>query len=90
MLDGKQICRYGINNELNATPSDWIDGKPLLNGIGLFCHEFSHTMGLPDLYPTVETSRVDNQNPEYWDLMDGGEYTYNGYFLLHIPHGKWM
>ena len=87
MLDGKQICRYGINNELNATPSDWIDGKPLLNGIGLFCHEFSHTMGLPDLYPTVETSRVDNQNPEYWDLMDGGEYTYNGYFPT--PYSPW-
>ncbi len=86
-LDGKQICRYGINNELNATPSDWIDGKPLLNGIGLFCHEFSHTMGLPDLYPTVETSRVDNQNPEYWDLMDGGEYTYNGYFPT--PYSPW-
>lgn len=86
-LNGKQICRYGINNELNATPSDWIDGKPLLNGIGLFCHEFSHTMGLPDLYPTVETSRVDNQNPEYWDLMDGGEYTYNGYFPT--PYSPW-
>lgn len=86
-LNGKKICRYGINNELNATPSDWIDGKPLLNGIGLFCHEFSHTMGLPDLYPTVEASRVDNQNPEYWDLMDGGEYTYSGYFPT--PYSPW-
>ena len=86
-LNGKKICRYGINNELNATPSDWIDGKPLLNGIGLFCHEFSHTMGLPDLYPTVVTSRVDNQNPEYWDLMDGGEYTYSGYFPT--PYSPW-
>lgn len=86
-LNGKRICRYGINNELNATPSDWIDGKPLLNGIGLFCHEFSHTMGLPDLYPTVKASRVDNQNPEYWDLMDGGEYTYSGYFPT--PYSPW-
>lgn len=86
-LNGKKICRYGINNELNATPSDWIDGKPLLNGIGLFCHEFSHTMGLPDLYPTVVTSRVDNQNPEYWDLMDGGEYTCNGY--IPTPYSPW-
>lgn len=86
-LNGKRICRYGINNELNATPSDWIDGKPLLNGIGLFCHEFSHTMGLPDLYPTVDASKVDNQNPEYWDLMDGGEYTYSGYFPT--PYSPW-
>lgn len=89
-LNGKQICRYGINNELNATPTvvnNKFDGTPLLNGIGLFCHEFSHTMGLPDLYPTVEASRVDNQNPEYWDLMDGGEYTYSGYFPT--PYSPW-
>lgn len=86
-LKGKMISRYGINNELNGTPKNWIEGKPLLNGIGLFCHEFSHTMGLPDLYPTVEASRVDNQNPEYWDLMDGGEYTYNGYFPT--PYSPW-
>lgn len=83
----KMISRYGINNELNGTQKNWIEGKPLLNGIGLFCHEFSHTMGLPDLYPTVETSRVDNQNPEYWDLMDGGEYTYSGYFPT--PYSPW-
>ena len=89
-LDGKQIYRYGINNELNATPTvvnNQFNGMPLLNGIGLFCHEFSHTMGLPDLYPTVEASRVDNQNPEYWDLMDGGEYTYNGY--IPTPYSPW-
>lgn len=89
-LNGKQICRYGINNELNATPTvvkNQFNGTPLLNGIGLFCHEFSHTMGLPDLYPTVVTSRVDNQNPEYWDLMDGGEYTYSGYFPT--PYSPW-
>ena len=86
-LNGKRICRYGINNELNGTPKNWIEGKPLLNCIGLFCHELSHTMGLPDLYPTVETSRVDNQNPEYWDLMDGGEYTYSGYFPT--PYSPW-
>ena len=87
-LNGKRICRYGINNEINGTPSDMgDDGKPLLNGIGLFCHEFTHTMGIPDLYPTVESSRVDNQNPEYWDLMDGGEYTYNGY--CPTPYSPW-
>ena len=86
-LNGKMICRYGINNELNGTPPKSIDDKPFLNGIGLFCHEFSHTLGLPDLYPTVEASKVDNQNPEYWDLMDGGEYTYNGYFPT--PYSPW-
>lgn len=60
----------------------------LLSGIGLFCHEFSHTLGLPDLYPTVDASKVDNQNPEMWDLMDGGEYTYNGGYGP-TPYSPW-
>jgi len=87
-LNGKKIRRYGINNEINGKQDDTDgEGRPLLNGIGLFCHEFTHTMGIPDLYPTVGSSRVDNQNPEYWDLMDGGEYTYNGY--CPTPYTPW-
>jgi len=78
--DGKQLCRYGVNNELNMYP-DFVgfDG-PQINGIGLFCHEFSHTLGLPDLYPTATSAQVDNQEMEYWDLMDGGEYVFYGYY----------
>ncbi len=87
-LNDKQICRFGLNNELNLAPTQTtVAGKPFLNGIGLFCHEFTHTMGIPDLYPTIEKARVDNQNPEYWDLMDGGEYTYNGY--CPTPYSPW-
>lgn len=78
-LDGKTISRFGLNNELNGTPS--IPGY--INGIGLFCHEFSHTMGVPDMYPTNISYTTtypnglwaDNQEMEYWDLMDGGEYS---------------
>ena len=43
--DGKTVSRFGINNELNNTPADTQDGKYYINGIGLFCHEFSHTLG---------------------------------------------
>lgn len=57
--DGMSFSRYGINNELNGTPKDTQNGKYLLNGIGLFCHEFSHTMGLPDHQP-MQTIRVRN------------------------------
>lgn len=79
-IDGKNVCRYGVNNELNGTPDDQANG-PLINGTGLFCHEFSHCMGLPDLYPTSGSiaERSINHNLDYWDLMDAGEYTYNGY-----------
>lgn len=80
-LGGKTVCRYGVNNELNGTPKDQEKYGLLINGIGLFCHEFSHCMGLPDMYPASGTvaERCINQNLDYWDLMDAGEYTYNGY-----------
>lgn len=87
-LNGKKFCRFGLNNELNFDPDQTATaGKTFLNGIGLFCHEFTHTMGIPDLYPTEGNAKVDNQNPEYWDLMDGGEYTYNGYYPT--PYSPW-
>ena len=79
-FDGKKIYRYGVNNELNAFPGASASIPYYLNGIGLFCHEFSHTMGLPDFYPAHNTNaRVNNQGMEYWSVMDGGEYVENGY-----------
>jgi immune inhibitor A len=76
--DGKKVCRYGVNNELNYNESftTTFNTVDRINGIGLFCHEFSHTMGLPDMYPSgsASSARIDNQEMEYWDLMDGGEY----------------
>lgn len=86
--DGKQVCRYGVHAELNFGRELNQKNGFLLSGIGLFCHEFSHTLGLPDLYPTVDASKVDNQNPEMWDLMDGGEYTFNGGYCP-TPYSPW-
>ena len=79
--DGKSIRRCGINNELNGYPDCFsAEPKKRINGIGLFCHEFSHCLGLPDFYPANNNSaRIDNQSPEYWSLMDNGEYVRNGY-----------
>ena len=53
----------------------WGDGTSC--GIGTICHEFTHCLGLPDIYPTAngaEFSVVDE-----WDLMDGGNYTAKGW-----------
>ena len=86
--DGKQVSRFGVHAELNFGRELNQKNGFLLSGIGLFCHEFSHTLGLPDLYPTVDASKVDNQNPEMWDLMDGGEYTYNGGYCP-TPYSPW-
>ena len=71
-LDGANICRYNLINELAGN-----EGNTKINGIGLFCHEFSHVMGLPDLYPTDE-NYASNQAMEMWSLMDAGEYLING------------
>lgn len=80
-FDGVKVCRYGVSNELNATPEEQQAYGLLINGIGLFCHEFSHCLGLPDLYPSPTSTAVRciNHNLDYWDLMDAGEYTQNGY-----------
>lgn len=79
-FDGMNVKRIGVNNELNGTPADQTKNL-YINGIGLFCHEFAHCMGLPDMYPAsgTQAERLVNQNMEYWDLMDAGEYTNNGY-----------
>lgn len=86
--DDKKVSRFGVHAELNFGRELNQKNGFLLSGIGLFCHEFSHTLGLPDLYPTVDVSKVDNQNPEMWDLMDGGEYTYNGGYCP-TPYSPW-
>ena len=71
-FDGKSICRYGVSNELAGLENKTKD-KETINGIGLFCHEFSHTLGLPDIYAyNTDAEDQDNQGMEYWDLMDGG------------------
>lgn len=84
-LKGKGVRWYTMSPELNSAKIN-NDGKidengtiPAVTGVGVICHEFSHSLGLPDMYPTSKSAYLDNQEMEYWDLMDGGEYTYYGY-----------
>lgn len=84
-MGGKRVRFYSMAGELSNAKLD-SEGKvssegtiPFITGIGVTCHEFCHALGLPDFYPTNTSARVNDQEMEYWDLMDGGEYAYNGY-----------
>lgn len=85
---GKSIGRYGVSNELAGRENKKKE-KETINGIGLFCHEFSHTLGLPDIYaiPGTAAADQDNQGMEYWDLMDGGTEVQNG--RVPSPYLAW-
>lgn len=82
-FDGKVVSAHCASAELNGSPSSYqsTNIKRRIMGIGTFCHEFGHTLGLPDLYPSVGSAAdgLDNQGLEYWSLMDGGEYLSSGH-----------
>lgn len=89
-LVNKSIRWYSMASELSGMKAS--EDSAMIAGVGVSCHEFSHALGLPDIYPTVSTSITgyakNNQNMEYWDLMDGGEYTYNGGYCP-TPYTAW-
>ncbi|MBR5086375.1 MAG: M6 family metalloprotease domain-containing protein [Muribaculaceae bacterium] len=69
-LDGKRARTYACSTEFLYDAS-----YGLLDGIGTICHEFSHVLGLPDLYDTdYEESGGQSQHPGDWDIMAGGSY----------------
>ena len=77
-LGGKEVRWYTMSGELSPVKIK-NSTIPVVNGLGVICHEFSHSLGLPDMYPTAKSAYLNNQEMEYWDLMDGGEYTDAGF-----------
>ena len=69
-LDGKTINRYVCTTELGRNSS----GGFTFTGIGTFCHEFSHTLGLSDMYDTDDAASGGIANGLFYTtgLMDGG------------------
>lgn len=65
-MDGVRIHTYGCTNE-------WQQSRP--DGVGTFIHEFSHVIGLPDLYATT---RSDPFTPGSWSVLDYGPYNNDG------------
>jgi len=68
--DGKTIDRYIIVPELfNSAHVD----------IGVFCHEFGHMLGLPDMYDVNSETNGSSEGLGNWCLMAGGSWGGNGY-----------
>lgn len=65
--DGVTVNTYACSSELN--------GASNLDGIGTFCHEFSHCMGFPDLYDTSYSGWFGMGE---FDLMNSGSYNGDG------------
>ena len=72
-LDDTVIDTYACSSELRG---DGKISKDMLAGIGTACHEFSHCLGLPDMYNTMDQNA--SYGMGYWDVMDAGSYNNNG------------
>ena len=67
--DGVGFGLYACSTEIAGWEGYWSD----VNGIGTFCHEFGHVLGLPDLYDTdYSGSGGESRNPGDWSIMAGG------------------
>ena len=71
-FDGKTINNYACSGE--------IDGQTGARaGIGTIVHEYSHVIGLPDLYDIDYGQNYENEaTPGAWHVMDGGSYNNDG------------
>lgn len=67
-FDGKIIFDYACTSELRGSSGS------TMCGIGTFCHEFGHVLGLVDYYHTTE----DKNTLENWSIMDSGAYLNQG------------
>ena len=71
-LNGVTIDKFAVFNELEG----YNDASQMIDGVGTFCHEFGHCLGLPDFYPTNGGGAYGMST---WDIMDHGCYLDNGY-----------
>lgn len=76
VLDGKTIGKYAMSSELMNAGGSQLE----FTSIGTFCHEYSHVLGLVDMYDT-DYEKSGGQSEALWvctNIMDGGNYNNNG------------
>ena len=71
-VDGVKIDTYACGCELYGIETY---NRGELSGLGTFCHEFSHCLGLPDFYNTTGGDDMLGD----WDLLSSGCYNANGW-----------
>lgn len=69
---------YIINNESIRYFSGGKLQREVMTGIGTFCHEFGHALGLPDTYDVNGGAEGSGETPGYWDIMDY-QFMFDGY-----------
>ena len=69
---GLRLNRYACSNEISGSAYKVDNHTTKMNGIATFAHEFSHVLGLPDLYDLG--GKNPRKVPHSWDLMSNGSY----------------
>jgi immune inhibitor A len=72
--DGKTLFAFTTEPEEWGTTGPYTTAGQLIS-IGVFCHEFGHVLGLPDLYD-LDGNPDDSEGVGEWDLMASGVYTH--------------
>ncbi len=68
-FDGKRLYDYACTSELSGSVGS------TMCGIGTFCHEFGHVIGMPDYYNTDDSNK---NTLNEWSIMDYGGYSNEG------------
>jgi len=77
-VDGVNFGLYACSTAMTGAEPQW--GNGTIGGIGTFCHEFSHVLGLPDMYDTdYSASGGQSRHPSNWSIMASGFKLNNGY-----------
>lgn len=86
-IDGVYVNTYACGNEIVPNGSSY-----KTSGLGTLCHEFSHCLGLPDMY---DTSYSGYYGMFSWSIMDNGSYNGDqlcpaGYTSYERMYSGWL
>ena len=70
-IQNMRVNTYACGSELGGSEN-------VSSGIGTICHEYTHCLGIPDMYDT-SSNRTQNYGMGKWDIMCQGSYNGNGF-----------